>query len=245
LLVDDIQFFAAKERTQIEFFHAFNALYQAGKRIALTCDRPLIELAGFDQRLLSRFDSGLVTNIDPPDYETRVAILQARAHEDQFPLSKEVADLLATHITQNVRELEGVYVTLVARCQLLRVPPSVELAREIIRSKTGQHGGRPPAEKIFEVVGEHYGFSVEALRGKSRKAELAHARMVALYLMTELTPLSLKGIGNLCGGRDHSTVIHARDTIAERRAANDADVMAALGILLNKLSLFTLVSARR
>ncbi|MBI5059951.1 chromosomal replication initiator protein DnaA [candidate division KSB1 bacterium] len=244
LLVDDIQFFAAKERTQVEFFHAFNTLYQAGKRIALTCDRPLAELAGFDQRLISRFDSGLVTNIDPPDYETRVAILLSRAEQDEFPLTKETADLIATHVTQNVRELEGVYVTLAARCQLSRIPPTMELVRDIIRARTGQAGGRPPAEKILEVVSEHFRMSIEALKGPSRKKELVFARMMAISLIAELTPLSLKAIGQLIGGRDHSTVIHARDTIDGRKQAHDPEVKAAMDALLQRLSLLTLMGRR-
>jgi chromosomal replication initiator protein len=237
LLVDDIQFFAAKERTQIEFFHAFNTLYQNGKRIVLTSDRPVNELAGFDKRLISRFDSGLVTNINPPNYETRVAILLDRAAHDGFPLSEEVADLLATHITSNVRELEGAYVTLVANSQIRNIPATIELAQHIIQNKTGQRGGRPPIERIQETVAEHFKVSVEALRGKSRKKEIVFARMIAMTLMCELTDHSLKAIGSFFGGRDHSTVIHARDTIAERKIKNDSDVINALMVLERKLSL--------
>ncbi len=245
LLVDDVQFLATKERTQIEFFHVFNALYQAGKRIALTADRPLADLQGFDARLISRFDSGLATNLEPPDYETRVAILLNRAAMDSFPLSREIADAIATHITSNVRELEGVYVTLAARCQLLRMPATLELAREIIRNRTGQSAMRPPAEKILEVVSSHFGVSIDAIRGKSRKKELVFVRMLAMTLMTEMTNMPLKAIGATCGGRDHSTVIHARDTIRERRDAKDPQVMEALQLLVQKLSLFTLVSGSR
>jgi chromosomal replication initiator protein len=240
LLVDDIQFFAAKERTQTEFFHAFNTLYQNGKRIVLTSDRPVSELAGFDERLISRFGSGLVTNIDPPDYETRVAILKERAEEDIFPLSNEIADLIATHITNNVRELEGVFVTLMARCQLSKLPPTMELVRDIIRDKTGQAGGRPPVEKIQEVVADYFRVSVESLRGKSRKKEIVFARMVAMTLMTELTDHSLKTIGNFFGGRDHSTVIHARDTINELREKKEATIIDIFQSLERKLSLSTL-----
>jgi chromosomal replication initiator protein len=245
LLVDDIQFFAAKERTQIEFFHAFNTLYQNGKRIVLTSDRPVSELAGFDIRLISRFDSGLVTNIEPPDYETRVAILQNRAAADRFPLTREVADILASNITNNVRELEGSYVTLVARCQLMRVPPTVELAREVLRCRAGQNGHRPPAERIMSVVADHFRVTPEALRSKSRKKELVFVRMIAMTLMTEITDLSLKAIGETFGGRDHSTVIHARDTIQQRRAAGDPDILNTLRTLQDKLLMFTLMSGTR
>jgi chromosomal replication initiator protein len=239
LLVDDIQFFAAKERTQIEFFHAFNTLYQNGKRIVLTSDRPVAELAGFDKRLISRFDSGLVTNIDPPDYETRVAILQNRAEADHFPMTRDVADFFASNITGNVRELEGAYVTLAARCQLMRVPPTVDLARDVLRCRGSQNGARPPAEKIFAAVAEHFRISPEALRGKSRKREIVFARMIAMTLMCENTPLSLKAIGAQFGGRDHTTVIHARDTISERRSSGDDNVMQALGDIHKKSLLST------
>ncbi len=244
LLVDDIQFFAAKERTQTEFFHAFNTLYQNGKRIVLTSDRPVTELASFDERLISRFASGFVTNIDPPDYETRVAILQNRAAADGFPLANDVANLLATHITGNVRDLEGAYVTLAARCQLMRVPPTTDLARDVIRNRTGQAAGRPPAEKILDVTAEHFRMSREALKGKSRKKELVFVRMMAMTLMSEFTSLSLKAIGEQFGGRDHSTVIHARDTIQERRKAQDPEVVDEWKALVQKLSLFTLGSGK-
>ncbi|RPH96211.1 chromosomal replication initiator protein DnaA [candidate division KSB1 bacterium] len=239
LLVDDIQFFAAKERTQIEFFHAFNTLYQNGKRIVLTSDRPVAELAGFDKRLISRFDSGLVTNIDPPDYETRVAILQNRADVDHFPMTRDVADFLASNITANVRELEGAYVTLAARCQLMRVPPTLDLVREVLRCRNGNNSVRPPAEKILMMVSDHFHVPIESLRGKSRKKEIVFVRMIAMTLMTEWTNLSLKAIGNMFGGRDHTTVIHSRDTIQERKAAGDQEILNVLRDLQHKAGQFT------
>jgi chromosomal replication initiator protein len=240
LLVDDIQFFAAKERTQIEFFHAFNTLYQNGKRIVLTADRPVSELAGFDRRLISRFDSGLVTNIDPPDYETRVAIVRNRAEADKFPLTCEVADLLAMSVTGNVRDLEGAYVTFAARCQLTRVPPTLDLLREVLRCRGSENGTRPPAEKILSLVAEHFRISPELLRGKSRKREIVLARMVAMSLMCDHTSLSLKAIGAQFGGRDHTTVMHARDTIQGRRAAGDAELLASLREIKRKGQMSTL-----
>jgi len=236
LLVDDVQFFAAKERTQIEFFHAFNTLYQNGKRIVLTSDRPVSELADFDKRLISRFDSGLVTNIDPPDYETRVAILRNLAQANSFPLTREVADTLASRVATNVRDLEGAYVTLAARCQLKRLPPTVELALEVLRSRAGQSAVQPPAERIITVVADYFHVSPEALRSKSRKKDVVFFRMIAMMLMTELTSLSLKAIGELFGGRDHSTVIHARDTIADRRSQGDEQVLHAIRDLQNRLT---------
>ncbi|HEY3295482.1 MAG TPA: chromosomal replication initiator protein DnaA [bacterium] len=245
LLVDDVQFFAAKERTQIEFFHSFNTLYQNGKRIVMTSDRPVSDMAGFDQRLISRFDSGLVTNIDPPDYETRVAILRTKAEQDHFPLTRDVADFLASHVTSNIRDLEGAYVTLAARCQLMRVPPVLDLAREVLRCRSGQNGMRPPTEKIISAVAEHFRVTPEALRGKSRKKELVFARMIGIMLMTEHTALSLKAIGEAFGGRDHSTVIHARDTIHDRRVAQDPEVLNALRTLSQTLAVSTLLSGQR
>lgn len=239
LLVDDIQFFAAKERTQIEFFHSFNSLYQNGKRVVLTSDRPTTELAGFDKRLISRFDSGLVTNIEPPDYETRVAILLKRAESDNFPLSTDIAYLFATHIKANIRELEGAYITLSARCRLSKLPPSMELAREVLLAKTGRPGGRPSVEMIQEAVAEKLNISVAALRGKSRKKEIVYARMIAMTLATELTDHSLKTIGSFFGNRDHSTVIHARDTIQNRIRSDDSEVIDAVNSLKRKLSLST------
>ncbi|MBU0508317.1 chromosomal replication initiator protein DnaA [bacterium] len=239
LLVDDIQFFASKERTQIEFFHAFNTLYQKGKRIVLTADRPVSELAGFDKRLISRFDSGLVTNIEPPDYETRVAILMHRAETDGFPITRDVADFLSSTVTSNIRDLEGAYVTLTARCQLMRLPPTVELAHEVLRSRSGQNGFRPPAERILTVVADHFGLSPDVLRSKSRKKEIVVPRMIAMTLMAEMTSLSLKAIGSHFGGRDHSTVIHARDTILDRRNAGDEDIIRTLKTLRQKVNPLT------
>jgi chromosomal replication initiator protein len=237
LLVDDIQFFATKERTQTEFFHAFNALHQSGRRIVMTSDRPVHELAGFDERLISRFDSGLVTNVNPPTYETRLAILQDRAKLEKFPLPLDVADLLSTHITSNVRELEGAFAALVAHCQFGRVPATLELAQRVIQEKTGKRTGRPPVELIQQTVADYFKLSQDALRGKSRKKEIAHARMIAMYLMTELTEHSLKTIGGFFGGRDHSTVIHARDTIAGQRKTDEVQTVSALSDLERRLAL--------
>ncbi len=244
LLVDDIQFFATKERTQTEFFHAFNALHQSGRRIVMTSDRPVHELMGFDDRLISRFDSGLVTNVNPPTYETRLAILQDRAKLESFPLPIDVADLLSTHITSNVRELEGAFAALVAHCQFGRMPATLELAQRVIQEKTGKRTGRPPVELIQQVVAEYFRISQDALRAKTRKKEIAYARMIAMYLMTELTEHSLKTIGGFFGGRDHSTVIHARDTIAEQRKQDEVQTVSALNDLERRLSLGPIMRTR-
>ncbi len=235
LLVDDIHFFAAKNRTQSEFFHTFNSLHQAGKQIVLSSDRPVHELDDIDARLISRFQSGLITQISPPDFETRVAILERRADEEGASLSVEVAQFFATHIMSNIRELEGALITLLARAAFHHTEPSIELASEVLREKMGRTVTKPPVEHIQEVVAQHFGLSVDALRGKTRKREIALPRMMAMALATDLTNNSLKRIGQLFGGRDHSTVIHARDTIRELQE-KDAFVRETYEALLKRSS---------
>jgi chromosomal replication initiator protein len=234
LLVDDIHFFAAKNRTQSEFFHTFNSLHQAGKQIVLSSDRPVHELDDIDARLISRFQSGLITQISPPDFETRVAILERRADEEGASLAAEVAQFFATHIVTNIRELEGALITLLARAAFHHTEPSIELAGEVLREKLGRTVTKPPIEHIQEVVAQHFGLSVDALRGKTRKKEIALARMIAMALATDLTNNSLKRIGQLFGGRDHSTVIHARDTIRKLQET-DALVRENYEALLKKI----------
>jgi chromosomal replication initiator protein len=234
LLVDDIHFFAAKNRTQSEFFHTFNSLHQAGKQIVLSSDRPVHELDDIDARLISRFQSGLITQISPPDFETRVAILERRADEEGASLPAEVAQFFATHIVTNIRELEGALITLLARAAFHHTEPSIELAGEVLREKMGRTVTKPPIEHIQEIVAQHFGLSVDALRGKTRKKEIALARMIAMALATDLTNNSLKRIGQLFGGRDHSTVIHARDTIRKLQET-DALVRENYEALLKKI----------
>lgn len=244
LLVDDIQFFAAKERTQVEFFHTFNSLYQAGKQIVLSSDRPVHELDGIDSRLISRFQSGLITQISPLDFETRVAILERRGEEEGIPLPPEIAQFLATHITNNIRELEGALVTLLARATFFNTDATLELAQDVLREKTGRSVTKPPIERIQELVAQHFGLAVEALRGKSRKHEIALARMLAMALCTHLTNHSLKHIGHLFGGRDHSTVIHARNTIL-RLKEEDTFIKESYATLLRQLDQSTPSSTSR
>ena len=234
LLVDDIHFFAAKNRTQSEFFHTFNSLHQAGKQIVLSSDRPVHELDDIDARLISRFQSGLITQISPPDFETRVAILERRGDEEGVSLPAEVAQFFATHIVSNIRELEGALITLLARAAFHHTEPSIELAGEVLREKMGRTVTKPPIEHIQEIVAQHFGLSVDALRGKTRKQEIALARMIAMALATDLTNNSLKRIGQLFGGRDHSTVIHARDTIRKLQET-DALVRENYEALLKKI----------
>ncbi len=243
LLVDDVQFFSSKGRTQIEFFHTFNSLYQAGKQIILSCDRPVHELKDIDERLISRFQSGLITQISPPDFETRVAILERRADEEGVALPLDIAQFFATHIKNNIRELEGALVTLIARATFYRLEPNLELAGQVLQEKMGRPVGKPQIEQIQEVVAKHFQLSGDALRGKSRKKEIALARMMAMSLATKLTDHSLKHIGQLFGGRDHSTVIHARNTI-HKLIEKDALMRDTYESLRHKLSLSTLPSTK-
>ncbi|HEX6939244.1 MAG TPA: chromosomal replication initiator protein DnaA [Longimicrobiales bacterium] len=224
LLIDDVQFLGEKERTQEEFFHTFNALYDAQRQIVLTSDRPPKEIPGLEERLVSRFEWGLVTDIKPPDLETRVAILRKKAEEDSLVLADEVLEFIARHCRSSVRELEGAIIKLLAYSSLTRREITVALAREAL-------GGvlRAPdpleelsAEAIRERVARHWNVSADALTSKRRTKEVTVPRQVAMYLIRELLDLPLVEIGKLFGGRDHSTVIHSIQKV-EKEIAADPD----------------------
>ncbi|HEX7117262.1 MAG TPA: chromosomal replication initiator protein DnaA [Longimicrobiales bacterium] len=224
LLIDDVQFLGEKERTQEEFFHTFNALYDAQRQIVLTSDRPPKEIPGLEERLVSRFEWGLVTDIKAPDLETRVAILRKKADEDELVLADEVLDFIAHNCRSSVRELEGAIIKLLAYSSLTRREITVELAREAL-------GGvlRPPdpleqlsAETIRERVAKHWNVGVDALTSKRRTKEVTVPRQVAMYLIRELLDLPLVDIGKVFGGRDHSTVIHSIHKV-EREMADDPE----------------------
>ena len=201
------------------------------------------ELKDIDERLISRFQSGLITQISPPDFETRVAILERRADEEGIALPLDIAQFFATHIKNNIRELEGALVTLIARATFYRTDPNLKLAGQVLQEKIGRPVGKPQIEQIQEVVAKHFQLSGDVLRGKSRKQEIALARMMAMALATKLTDHSLKHIGQLFGGRDHSTVIHARNTI-HKLIEKDALMRDTYESLFQKLSLSTLPSTK-
>ncbi len=213
LLVDDIQFLKGKERTQEEFFHTFNALYDAHKQIVLTSDRPPKEIAGLEARLVSRFEWGLVADIKPPDYETRLAILRKKATDDGLTLDDDIIDLIARSCTSSVRELEGAVIKLLAYSSLTKQEITVELARTALQSMHGfgSHSAAGPltAKRIRAVVATHWDVREEALSSKRRTKDLTVPRQVAMYLIKDLLDLPLVQIGKLFGGRDHSTVIHS------------------------------------
>jgi len=218
LLVDDVQFLEGKERTQEEFFHTFNALYDAGRQIVLTSDRHPKELGGLEGRLVSRFEWGLVADVNPPDYETRIAILRKKADEDDVILDPEVLDLIARSCESSVRELEGAIIKLLAFSSLTRQELTMELAEaalsSIVRTGTGQQSLRP--ESIRDRVAEAWGVSGTALASKRRTRDLMVPRQVAMYLIKEFLDIPLQSIGATFGGRDHSTVIHSLKRVEER-----------------------------
>ncbi len=213
ILVDDVQFFIDKERTQEEFFHTFNTLHHQNKQIVLSCDRPPSELKGLEERLVSRFQSGLVVDIQPPDLETRIAILHKKAEEEGIGLDQEIAEFIANHITSNIRELEGALIKLLAYASLTDKILSTELTRQILKDIAKPISINISIENIQKVVSQYYDLPVDLLRAKTRKQEVANARMLSMYLSKKITSNSLKTIGLLHGGKDHSTVIHALKTV--------------------------------
>ncbi len=225
LLVDDIHFLEGKERTQEEFFHTFNALYDAQKQIILTSDRPPKEIPGLEQRLVSRFEWGLVVDVKPPDYETRVAILRKKAQDDGLVLDDQVIEFIAHACTASVRELEGAVIKLLAYSSLTHQEITPELARVALRSVIGRGRDRGPVlspERIREVVARRWRVRPEALASKRRTKDVTVPRQVAMYLIKETLGTSLVRIGELFGGRDHSTVIHSIRKVEEEMERDPA-----------------------
>ncbi len=215
LIIDDVQFFAGKERTQDSFFHTFNELRENGKQIILTCYRPPKELKDIDDRLLNRLQWGLTADIGAPDLEMRIAILRHKAIRDGFDISDEVLEFIASNVTTNIRELEGCLISLEATISLEGKEPSVELAREVLRKVARRSAPVLSVETIQKYTAKFFSVEEQLLRDKTRKQEIVQARQVAMYLCKELTASTLNMIGLHFGGRDHSTVIHAQQTIVD------------------------------
>ena len=216
LLVDDIQFFEGKERIQEEFFHTFNSLYEAGRQIVISSDRPPKEIATLEERLRSRFEWGLITDIQPPDLETRIAILRKRVTTDRISISDpEVLTFIAGRVSTNIRELEGALTRVVAFSSLTGLPLTVELAEQVLRDLFPQGDAIPQVTiaRIQEAVSDRFGMTVAELCSQRRSQSIAYPRQVAMYLSRELTDASLPKIGKEFGGRDHTTVIHATSKI--------------------------------
>jgi chromosomal replication initiator protein len=213
LLVDDIQFIAGKERTQEEFFHTFNVLHGAGKQIVVSCDRPPRALVALEDRLRSRFGWGLIADVQPPDFETRIAILQAKANGYAARVPDEVLAYIARKIPSNIRELEGALIRVVAHANLMHAPLNLETAEMALESIVAHAADLSP-EQIMSVVARHYHLSKEDLVGRSRRRAVSVPRQLAMYLIREETDSSLPRIGELLGGRDHTTIIHGCEKIS-------------------------------
>lgn len=236
LIVDDIQFFSNKERTQEEFFHTFNTLHNKGKQIVLSSDRPPKELNGIEERLISRFQWGLVVDIQLPDFETRQAILQKKAEENGLELPGEIFQFIATNITSNIRELEGALIRLLAYSSLNGEDITLDLAKRLLKDVCLPQMKAISIEFIQKTTADYFNFPDDMMRAKTRKKEIAQARQIAMYLSKVLTDSSLKTIGLHFGGRDHSTVIHAISTIDEMMAAN-AKIRDQVDSIKNKIEI--------
>jgi chromosomal replication initiator protein len=231
LLIDDIQFLAQKERTQEEFFHTFNALHESMKQIVIASDRPPKELAEVEDRLRSRFEWGLIADIQPPDLETKVAILQKKAEQEKVTLPTEVALFIASNIRSNVRELEGALIRLVAHSSLIGAEITLPYTQQVLKNFIDSQARRVTIESIQKAVAEQFGLRLVEIKAKNNSRSIVYPRQIAMYLSKHLTEASLPEIGRQFGGKHHTTVLHSVDKIEEVRKG-DKD----LNRLLNKLT---------
>jgi len=222
LLIDDVQFFAGKDQTQEEFFHNFNALFEGGQQIVLTCDRYPKEVAGLEDRLKTRFGWGLTVSVEPPELEMRVAILNSKAEQSGMVLPNEVSFFIAKQIRSNVRELEGALRRVIANSQLMGEPITIEFARRALADLVAVQARVVTIENIQKTVAEYYKIRLADLSAKTRSRSIARPRQIAMALAKELTTRSLPEIGKAFGGRDHTTVLHAVRKVAELRDLDTA-----------------------
>lgn len=230
LLIDDIHFIAEKESTQEEFFHTFNTLYDAHKQIVVSSDRPPKEIPGLEERLVSRFGWGLVTDIQAPDFETRVAILKKKMERETVVVPDDVLYFIANKIKSNIRELEGALIRVVAYSSLTRQELSLKVAQDVLRDSLKEEEQRISIDKIQKIVSDYFGLKISDLRAKTRTRSVAHPRQIAMYLVRNMTPHSLPEIGEYFGGRDHTTVLHAC-----QKMKKDIDSNPKLGRTINEL----------
>jgi len=216
LLIDDIQFLAGKERTQEEFFHTFNTLYDSNKQIVITSDSPPKDIPTLENRLISRFEWGLITDIQPPDLETRIAILRKKAQSENLNVPAEVINFIAENIPSNIRQLEGALTKLVAFSTFTKKELSVSLAQDILKDIIPLENKKVSISQIQKTVSDYYNIKVNSLLSKKRTKDIVLARQVAVYLSRELTDLSLISIGGSFGRRDHTTIIHSYNKIKNK-----------------------------
>jgi len=235
LLLDDIQFLGNKKQTMEEFFHTFNALHEAGKQIFVTSDKLPNEIEGFEERLRSRFQWGLIADIQPPEVETRVAILKKKAATDNIHLPDDVALFLGSHIRSNVRELEGSLIRLAAFASLTKSSITVDLAKDVLKTVLVVRGDKPDVEQIIRAVGDQMQVKPQDIKGDRRQQGIARARQVAMYLTRRITGLSYPAIGEKFGGKDHSTVINAEQRIEQLMREED-ELRVTVESLLRRLN---------
>jgi chromosomal replication initiator protein len=234
LLVDDIQFIAGKERTQEEFFHTFNALYEQQKQIVISSDCLPKDINSIEERLRSRFEWGLIADIQPPDLETKIAILQKKAENDRFPLPDDVAEYIARAIKSNVRELEGALTRLMAYASLTGVTVSLATAQQVLRNIIASQEKRVTIDLIQKRVSEHFNLREQDLKVRSNTRAIAFPRQVAMYIVKQLTTASLPEIGRQFGGKHHTTVLHSINKIEEMRRS-DKDLNRVITRLMDAL----------
>ena len=214
LIIDDVQFFSGKDKTQDVFFHVFNHLHQNGKQIILTSDKPPVEMQGMEQRLLSRFKWGLSADLAAPDLETRIAILEKKMYGNGIELPREVVEYLAYSINTNIREMEGAWTSLLAQASLNKKAITLELAKQMIDKFVKNTSREISIDYIQKVVCDYFQLPMEILKSKTRKREVVQARQISMYFSKKMTKSSLASIGAHCGGKDHATVLHACRTVS-------------------------------
>jgi len=234
LILDDVQFLAGKEKTQEIFFHIFNHLHQAGKQIVMTSDCPPRELKGLQERLLSRFKWGLTADLQQPDFETRIAIIKIKMQADGIDIGDDLIEYIAQSVDTNIRELEGVLISLIAHASLNKKDLDLGLAKQVLTHIVQDIDTEVNLDYLHKIVTEHFNVSLESLKSKTRKKEIVIARQVAMYLAKEYTNHSLKSIGLYYGGRDHSTVIHSLQAVKDM-LATEQDFRVSLEALKRKV----------